>query len=133
MLKRFVAGFVYGAFAIAALTSCGDSKAGGTGQFATVFATANAPNGPLDADVATWVDATTGAASQPCLATSIPTVPPTVATYNITSTPFTLPNTGQGSTIGTSDLVITRITLTLPPANSATPALPARFQTQFLS
>ena len=133
MLKRFFARLAYGACAVAALTSCGDSKAGGTAEFATVFVTATTPAGPIDADVATWVDNTTGAPAQPCLDTSGPSLLPTTADYVIISTAYATPNTGQSNQTTASPLIITKITLTLTPANSLTPALPAMFQTQFLS
>lgn len=115
------------------LSSCGDSKAGGTGEFATVFATANSTNSVVSSDVATWFDLTTGAAAQPCAANSFPTVTPDNVILNVTSTAYTPANTGSSSTIPASALSISNVTLTFTPANSATPALPARFQTQFAS
>lgn len=134
MLKRYLGRLVYGMCMLAALTSCGDSKASGTGEFSTVFATASGPNSVLDSDVATWVDATTGTAAQPCLATSVPTTSPDQVTYTITSTPFPSPNTGQSSTITPSPLSITRITVTLTPTpGSVSPVLPPNFQTQMVS
>jgi hypothetical protein len=132
MLKRCTATMLYAALAVATLTSCGGDKAGGTGEFATVFAIATPPAGPIDSDVAHWVDAA-GATAPPCTATSFPSVLPDNVTYTITSTPYTVPNTGQSSPIVTSDLVVSRITLTLNPANTQTPVLPPVFQTQFLS
>jgi hypothetical protein len=134
MLNRYLLRLFFGACIAAALTSCGDSKAGGTGEFATVFATATPPPAAVDSDVASWVDRTTGAkAPVACLSTSSTVTTPDDVTYNVMSTPYTSASTGQSSNISASDLVITRITLTLNPANSLTPALPAMFQTQYPS
>jgi hypothetical protein len=115
------------------LTSCGDSKASGTGQFATVFASASPPASALDSDVATWVDATTLAKAPACGANSVANVSPDDATFVVTSAAYTVPNTGSSSTIATSDLIIDKITLTLTPADTQSPALPSLYQTQFPS
>lgn len=131
MLKRFLGRFLYGMCAVAALTSCGDSKAGGTAEFATVFAVANGPNQTLDSDVSSWVDAL-GAAATPCVAGSSRTLTPDAVTYTITSTAYAQPNTGQASTITPSPLQIAKITVTLTPHDTVSPALPT-FQTQFPS
>jgi hypothetical protein len=132
MLNRYPARFLCVACACVMLTSCG-SKAGGTGEFATVVASANATTSGLDSDVATWVDATTRAKASPCIQTSIPTVVPDDVSFNVTSAAYTVPNTGSTSTVVPSDLIITRVTLTFTPADSLTPALPAIYQTQFPS
>lgn len=129
MLKTYLGRFLYGMCAIAALTSCGDSKAGGTAEFATVFAVANGPGTTLDSDVSTWVDAE-GAAAPQCGDNSIRTTSPDEVTYTITSTAYAQPNTGQSSTITPSPLTITKITVTLTPHDTVSPALPT-FQTQF--
>jgi hypothetical protein len=130
MLKRILATLFYGACTVALLSSCGDSKAGGTGEFATVSATANPLVTNLDSDVAQWVDSK-GASVPACSYNGSPSIKPDDVTYNITSTAYTSPNTGQTSPIAVSNLVITKVTVTLTPANSNTPALPAIYQTQF--
>ena len=130
MSKRFVATVICGACAVAALTSCGNSKAGGTGEFATVYASAATPGADLSSDVATWVDAT-GVKAPACAAGSFPSVLPDSASYTITSTAYTVPNTGSSTPIVSSDLTVDKITLTLTPATSATPALPGAFETQY--
>ena len=132
MFKRFVAILLSGTCAAVMLTSCGDSKAGGTGEFATVFAVANNTTGPLDSDVATWVNATTQVKATPC-PPSVPTVKPDDVSFSVTVSPYATPNTGSASPIVTSDLLVTKITLSFTPADSLTPALPALFQTQFPS
>jgi hypothetical protein len=133
MLNRYLGIFFFVACAAVTLTSCG-SKAGGSAEFATVFATANTTSSVLDSDIALWFDAATGTVkSTPCAATSAPFVAPDDVNYNITSTAYAVPSTGSTNTTAPSDLVITNITLTLTPANSLTPALPARFQTQSIS
>ncbi|HJV66687.1 MAG TPA: hypothetical protein VJ550_13195 [Geomonas sp.] len=137
MPKRFFASLICGACAIAAFTSCGSEKAGGTGEFATVFATANSPGADVNSDVATWVDST-GAKATACGASSIATVTPDTATYTVTSTAYSVANTGSSSsstssTTTTSDLIIDKITLILTPANTTSPALPAIYQTQYLT
>lgn len=122
MPKRFVASLICGACAFITLASCGSDKAGGTGEFATVFATANSPGADVNSSVAT------------CGATIVPNVLPDTATYTITSTAYSVPNTGGStSTVAASDLLIDKVTLTLTPANTATPALPGMFQTQYLT
>ena len=130
MLKKYLSRFIYGACAVAALTSCGDSKANGTAEFATVFATAAGPSSDLDADVASLVDATTGAAVTVCAAGSVPIFTPTDATYTITSTPYAAANTGSSSSITPSALTVTKVTVTLTPADTVTPALPPIYQTR---
>jgi hypothetical protein len=129
MLNKHIARYFSVACTALMLTSCGDSKAVGTGQFATVSVTATALSATLDSDFAGWVD-TTGTKATPCLAASIPTILPDDVVFNITSTPYTTPNTGSSSPIVVSDLAISNVTLTFTPANSLTPALPARFQSQ---
>lgn len=124
MLKKFLARFLYAACGVALLCSCGET-AGGTGEFATVVATASAPAGPLDSDVLTWE-------GDQCLSAAGPTAPDDVD-YTITSKPYPTTNTGQTSPIQTSSLQVTRVTLTYTPANTDTPALPPKYQTQFLS
>ena len=115
------------------LTSCG-SKAGGTGEFATVVATDNTTTSGIDSDVATWFDSATVSTKSPaCSVTSVPTVTPDDVVFNVTSAPYTPANTGSSSSIPASDLTVTKITLTFTPANSQTPALPAGYQTQFPS
>jgi len=133
MLKSYFVRFFYGFCALAAFTSCGGEKAAGTGEFATVFATVSGPNSTIDSDVARWVDATSGAAAAACGATSVPTTTPDSAVFTVTSTPYAAPNTGSGSAVTPSPLSITRITVTMTPADSISPALPAIFQTQFPS
>ena len=131
MLKKYLSRFIYGACAVAALTSCGDSKANGTGEFATVFATAAGPSSDLDADVAnSYVDATTGAAVTACAANSVPLFLPTDATYTIKSDPYAAANTGSSSSITSSALTVTKVTVTLTPADTVTPALPPIYQTR---
>jgi hypothetical protein len=133
MLKKILTTLLYGGCALALLTSCGSSKASGTGEFATVFATASPGVSNLDSDVAKWSDAA-GAAATACSIGASPTFAPDDVAYNITVTPYTSANTGSTSPIAVSDLIITKVTVTLTPANSITPALPASsFQTQFVS
>lgn len=132
MLKKCFAMSICAAALLAALTSCGDSKAGGTGEFTTVFVTATPPNTILDSDLAQWVDAS-GKAASACVAGNSPTFTSDDVNYSITSTAYNTPNTGQSSPVTASDLLISRITLTLTPANTNTPPLPARFQLQYLS
>jgi hypothetical protein len=133
MLKRYLARFFCVACAAVMLTSCGDSKAGGTGEFATVFATVNAVDSVLDSDIATWTDPTTGAAALFCGGNNNPHIAPDNVVFNVTSTAYPSANTGSSSTITPSPLSISNVTLTFTPANSATPALPAGLQTQFTS
>lgn len=133
MLKRYLSRLLCGVWAVATLTSCGDSKSSGTGEFSTVFATATAPAvAAVEADVAHWVLASTGTGTGPaCGANSMLTIPAANdVAFNITSTPFASPGTGQTNPSPASPLVITRVNLTLVPANSDTPALPALFQNQ---
>lgn len=132
MQNKLLVRFICGACAALLLTSCGNSKSSGTGEFATVVASATAIAGTLDSDVAVWVDSTGGKAPA-CGASSIPTIIPDDVVFSILSTPFTSPSTGSTSPIATSNLSISSVTLTFTPADSATPALPARFQTQFAS
>ena len=129
MLRSLLVRFFYGACALVALSSCGDTKAGGTGEFATVYATANPPAAEIDADVTTWVDGT-GAKATACAAGSLITVLPDNAVYTVTSAAYPAANTGTTSTIPTSNLSITKISFTLTPANSLSPALPPLFQSQ---
>lgn len=131
MLKRFCCSVLYGACLLAALTSCGGSKAAGTGEFATVYATASPSVSSLDADVATWTD-TAGSAVAACSVAS-PTFKPNDVSYNITVTPYSSANTGSTSPTTASDLIITRVTVTLTPADNLTPALAPMFQTQYLT
>ncbi|MCM0083681.1 hypothetical protein L4X63_19010 [Geomonas sp. Red32] len=133
MLKKFLATLLIGTLAAVALTSCGDSKAAGVGQFATVYATATSPGVPLDSDEATWVDATTQSKAQACLATSVPHFASDDVNYSVTSTAWTSGNTGQTNPTSASDLMIQKVILTLTPDDSTTPALPAVYQTQFLT
>jgi hypothetical protein len=133
MLNKLHARLLIAAVVTVALTSCGDSKSSGTGEWATLFATATAPASPLDADlVSSWTTAA-GAASTTCAVGSTATITPDSVNYIITATPYSSPNTGQTNPTVTSNLVISRITLTLTPANTNTPALPPIFQTQYLS
>jgi|SRR6185369_9067540 len=122
MLKKLVAGCFCAVSAVALLASCGDSKAGGVGQFNTVFATATPPASALDTDVATWVDAA-GAKVTACTAGINPTITATNATYTVTSTAYAVPNTGSSSTITASPLLVTDITVTLTPATLSSPSL----------
>ncbi|GFO55189.1 hypothetical protein GMSM_21960 [Geomonas sp. Red276] len=133
MLKKFLATLFIGTLAAIALTSCGDSKAAGVGQFATVYATATSPGVPLDSDVASWVDATSGSKAQPCLTNSVPHFLPDDVNYNVTSTAWSSGNTGQANPTAASDLLIQKIILTLTPDDSTTPALPAVYQTQYMT
>jgi len=133
MLNRYIVRFLCVASAAIMLTSCGDSKATGTGEFATVFATANALVSVLDSDVATWTDATTGAKAAACGANSVATITQDNMVLNVTSSAYSVPNTGSSSPTVPSALSISNVTLTFTPADSNTPALPARFQTQFTS
>lgn len=124
MLKKFLVRSLYAACGVALLSSCGETS-GGTGEFATVVANAEAPAGPLDSDVLTW-------SGEQCASAAAPTLPDEV-TYTITSRAYPTTNTGQTSTIVPSDLQISRITVTFTPANSSFPALEPRYQTQYLS
>jgi hypothetical protein len=134
MLKKYLSRFFCGACALVALSSCGDAKSGGTGEFATVFATASAPPSALDSDVAQWFDsATLTTKVAACSANGAPTVAPDDAAYTLTSTAYATPNTGTSNPTVPSDLLIDKITMTFTPANTLTPALPAAFQTQFPS
>lgn len=133
MLKKILAILLYGACTLALLTSCGSSKASGTGEFATVYATASPGVSNLDSDVAKWVNSTGGAVAA-CSTGASHTFTPDDVPYNITVTPYSSPNTGSTSPIQVSDLIITKVTVTLTPANNITPALPASsFQTQFVT
>lgn len=127
MLKKFITATVVGAAALVALTSCG-SKASGTGEFATVYATATAPSSALDSDLVRWTDANGGAVSV-CAAGLTPIiVARDEVNYTITATPYSTPNTGSTNPTVPSPLQITRIIMKLTPANTDTPALPERFQ-----
>jgi len=132
MQRKYFGRLVYGICALVALTSCGADKAGGTAEFATVFAAAGASSGQLDADVATWVDADGGSAN-PCVAGSFVSTVPNSVDYQITSTPYATPDTGQSSSITPSTLSISRVTMTFTPADTVSPVLPSRFQVQFPS
>lgn len=133
MLKKFFAGSMLAALALASLTSCGDSKSSGTGEFATVYAVATPPSADLDSDVVRWTDATNNAVSA-CTAGSSPTiVAKDVVNYTITSRPYTTPNTGASNPTVTSDLVITKVTLKLTPGFPGTSPLPPKLQTQYLT
>lgn len=132
MLNRYLARFVCAACTVVVLSSCGDKPAG-TGEFATVVATANPPSSTFESDVATWVDATTGAAVPVSCGASVATTVSDSVDFTVTSTAYATPNTGSTSTITPSRLRIARITVTLTPANSSTPALPAQFQTSYSS
>lgn len=132
MQKKYFCRLMYGICAMVAVTSCGGEKAGGTAEFATVFAVAGASSGQLDADVATWVDADGGSANA-CVAGSFVSTVPDSVEYRITSTPYTTPDTGQSSTIAPSTLSISKVTMTLTPADTVSPVLPSRFQVQFPS
>jgi hypothetical protein len=129
MLRRFLVRFFCGMCTLAALTSCGSSDSAGTAEFATVRAKVTPPVSALDADVATWVDASNVKAPA-CGSLSFPTVTPNDVTYIITSTAEPTANTGSTSTITASNLSVLDITFTLTPANSLSPALPPLFQTQ---
>jgi hypothetical protein len=134
MLKKYLSLLFCGACALVSLTSCGDAKSGGTGEFATVFATATPPPSALDSDVAQWFDsATLTTKVAACSTNGAATVTPDDATYTITSTGYATPNTGTSNPTTPSDLLIDKITMTFTPANSLTPALPPAFQTQFPS
>jgi hypothetical protein len=132
MSRRYLAGILYAVCTIGVLTSCGGSKAPGTAELATVYATVTPPAG-ADIDVATWVDATTGSKAPACGSNSVPTIAPDDLSFIITSTAYTAPNTGQTSTIVPSNLLVQSITLSFTPANSDSPLLPAIYQTQFPS
>jgi len=112
MLYRYLLGLFCATCAILVLASCGDSKANGTGEFATVQAVANY----------------TGTASSIDLTPA--TAVPVVAPYTITSTAYTVPSTGSTSPIVVSDLIINRITVTLVPALTSNPDL-GTLTTQF--
>jgi hypothetical protein len=138
MLKKILTTLLYGGCALALLTSCGSSKASGTGEFATVFATASGPGADVDSDVAKWVDST-GASVAAC-STSGPNFTPDNVTFTITTTAYNTANTGQTSPIQTSNLTIRKVSMTLTPADPSvtstgtlitTPALPASLQTQY--
>lgn len=133
MLNRYVARFLCVASAAIMLTSCGDSKATGTGQFATVFATANGVISVLNSDIATWTDPTTGAKALFCGGTNNPHITADSVILNVTSNAYTVPNTGSSSPTVPSDLSISNVTLTFTPADPNTPALPAALQTQSTS
>ncbi|HJV35812.1 hypothetical protein [Geomonas sp.] len=115
MRRRFVSSLICGALAIGVLTSCGSDKAQGTGEFATVVATANTPGADVNSSVAV------------CGPPIVPNTTPDSATYTINSTVYG----GSSTTILPSDLIIDKITLTLIPANTVTPALPLGFATQY--
>jgi hypothetical protein len=133
MLKRFVARSFCAASVLAALTSCGDAKSGGTGEFTTVFATVTGPAG-FDSDVATWVDATTGSpVPVACAANAVRTVKPDDMNYTFTSTAYASPSTGSSNPTVPSDLLIQSATLTFIPANTNSPALPPLYQSQPVS
>lgn len=126
MRKKLFSRFICGISALAALTSCGGDKASGTGEFATVFVTATGPAGPLDSDVTTWVDATTGAATpDACAVGSAPTTVPDSVNYTISSTAYTQPNTGSTTSITPSPVVVSRVIVTLTPADTSSPNLSA--------
>lgn len=126
MRRKYFGRFLYGIGTLLVLTSCGGDKAGGTAEFATVFAVAGSTSGQLDSDVATW----TGDA---CAEGSTITTEPDTIDFEITSTAYATPDTGQTSTIQPSPLSISRVTLTLTPADTVSPVLPSRFQVQFPS
>ena len=131
MLRSFCV-FLFAACAFVALTSCGGSKSDGTAEFATVFASVSPPNSNLDSDVATWIDATSGAkATVGCAPNAVASTVEDVVNFTLSSTAFAVPNTGSTTPITPSPLIITKITVTLNPANSLSPALPAIFQTFF--
>lgn len=133
-MRKKLLRLVLGICALAAFTSCGGEKAGGTGELATVYVTASGPAGPLDSDVTTWLDATTGAATpNACAVGSAPSTNPDSVDYTVASTVYTPPNTGSTTSITPSPVVISRVVVTLTPADTATPVLPPRFQTQYLS
>lgn len=128
MLRRVLNRLLRGVFAVIVLTSCG-SKGAGTAEFATVFATVNPAVAGLDADVATWLDAT-GTKITPCVAGAIPHVAPNDVVYTVTATAYAPANTGTISTIPVSNLLINKISFTLTPADTLSPALPPLFQSQ---
>jgi len=131
MLKRYLACICCAVCTIVVLSSCGDSRAPGTADLATVMAVVTPPGG-LDSDVAKWVTDTGGAATA-CGANSFISITPDDLTFTITSTAYTSGNTGSTSPITPSDLVVQSITLTYTPATSLSPALPAIYQTQYPS
>jgi len=105
MLYRYLTGLFCATCALVMLASCGDSKANGTGEFATVQANASY----------------TGASSSLDLTTA--STVPAVGIYTITSAAYTVPNTGATSPIAVSNLTINRITVSLTPALTSYPAL----------
>lgn len=113
MLKRYLTRFFCAAGAIAVLTSCGDSKAGGTGEYATVIVTATPPVSALDSDVATWVDQA-GVAVDACTTGITPTITADNVQYRLRSEAYP-----GSSTIAPSDLLITDIVVSLTPANGS--------------
>ena len=133
MPNKYLTRFFRAACAAVLLTSCGGSSVGGTGEFATVYATVNTTTSGLDSDVATWLDAATETVkAPPCLPTSAPTVTPDDVPFIVTSTAYTQP-AGSTTPVVSSALSITSITLNFTPANSTTPALPPLYQTQYPS
>ena len=102
MLKTFIVRLLTGVGIIAVLTSCG-SKSDGTGEFATVYATASSPG--------TTINLIGSTAS------------PVTSVYVITRTAYVPANTGGTSTIPASNLQINKVTLTLVPADSTSPVL----------
>lgn len=122
MQKKLFNRVVLGICAMVALTSCGGEKASGTGEFATVFVTPTGPAGPLDSDVITWVDAT-GAAATKCDPASLMSTKPDSVNYTLTSTAYTPPNTGSSTSITPSPVVVSRVIVSLSPADTTSPNL----------
>jgi hypothetical protein len=116
MLKKLVVAVLISACTVTALTGCGNNKAAGTAELATQYVTATPTSSTIDSDVVS----------------STGTFAPDDVSYTLNSTLYNTPNTGSSSTITASDLVVSRVTLTLNPANTDTPALPLLYQTQYL-
>jgi hypothetical protein len=116
MLYKVLVKFICAASLACMLASCGDSKPSGTGEFSTVFATSkSAAITSADAGVL-----------------NLATVGPMLASYVISSTAYANANTGNSSSITASNLKITKVTITLAPANTSfVSVLPASVTPQF--
>lgn len=95
--------------AMLALTSCGDSPSGGSGEFNTVY--------------------TSTAISSAVTHSDLSTTAPDSITLSVTSNPYPSTNTNTGgSGVQASALEITDVTVALTPADTTRPALPALYQ-----
>ncbi|WP_085812179.1 hypothetical protein [Geoanaerobacter pelophilus] len=126
-MRKKLLRLVLGICALAAFTSCGGEKAGGTGELATVFVNATAPNITLNSDVANWFDVNNASVAA-CTPGSIIKTTTDTATFNVTSTVYIPPNTGSTTSITPSPVSIETVTVTLIPADTLTPELPDGFK-----